>query len=362
MDTLKKHVPKLISFSNTVLKHTAVYFIFSMVSYLFIFFAQGFTAEERKFWLVFLAITTYLSTAFAFALYNQNQCKLFLGKNKKDVISELLSFDFFVDQIGMAVFFVIFSAKLLSLTAVIAAFIANIFTYVYARSIWLNHTGNRGTSLLFTAKLIIHLVLSIPGLFILFFLLSSIIPSIPTIIMVLKLLSFTLIIPLILAVFLYIRALNKMRKFLSSFKRFCKNNSIKVPNIKKPYLSVFMLRPENTFEIEIQGKIYACVLASFTNIFRPVIFKNDGYLYRISAKALKRNEKPTLIFETKYGFESKRQKIIIITSVPYVVKLQEGTLSKTFDNGDMCGEYKIFTPKGFYGAAERNTLARKTYD
>ena len=304
----------------------------------------------------------YLSTTLAFALYNKQRCLLFFEKNSKDFFSSFFTFDFLIDLAVMILFFFCFSIALVNIFVILFALLSNFFTDIYSKKIWLESPSSKNPTYLFSVKLIVHLVLSIPGLFIMFLLIGAIGPLLRTMIYVGRLLSYTLIIPIILTVFLYIQALNKMRRFLKQLKSFCSANRIKAPNITKPYLSVFVNRPQNIFEIEIHGKIYAVSLLSFTNIFRPVIFKSDGYFYRISARALKRKEKPSFFFETDYTFESNRPKITIITSVPYVVKLQEGTQTKTFDTGDMCGGYKLFTPQGFFGAAERNTIARKTFD
>ena len=314
------------------------------------------------FWKNAIIIVTYLSTAFAFALYNKAQCVLFYEKKSKEIFSEIVSLEMLFDLIFTVIFFGIFTVELVSPIAFISALLSNLLTFIFARSIWLKSMEKENPTRFFTVKLIIHYVASLPGLFLLFLFASSFIPSIPTLLMVARIFSYTLIIPLIASVFLYIRAFIKMHSFIKRLKKYCKDKKVKLPYLKHPYLSVIKAFPDNTFEIEINGRIYACNLLSYTNIFRPVVFKADGYYYRISARNLKQKIKPSLFFETRYGYENKSPKLCIITNEPYVIMLQEGNHLKNFDTGDICGDYKLFTPNGFFGAAERDTIHRKNYD
>ncbi len=362
MYNFKKILPYYLPIARSICKHASITMIYIIIKYLYFFFSSSHTAEDKFTIKCILFSAVYLSTALAFALYNKQRCLLFLQNKSKTVFSYFFTFDFLVDIVICALFFFCFSIELVNLFVILFALLSNLLSDIYAKKIWLDSMSRKNTTYLFSLKLIVHLFLSVPGLFILFLLLGSVSPILRTLLYVGTLLSYTLIIPIILTIFLYIRALNKMRIFLKKFNKFCSVNKIKTPYITKPYLSVFINNPKNTFEIEIHEKIYAVSLLSFTNIFKPVIFKNDGFFYRISARALKRKEKPTFFFETDYTFESPHPKIIIITSVPYVTKLQEVSQTKTFDSGDMCGGYKLFTPQGFFGAAERNTIARKSYD
>ncbi len=362
MNNLKKFMPYYLPIARSVGKHACVAVIYVIVKYLYFFFSSTHTAYEQYIMECIVLSVVYLSTAFAFAIYNKQRCLVFLEKASKEFFSGFFTYDFWVDWFGTALFFLCFSGELVNVIVIISVVLSNFFADIYAKKIWLESPSSKNPTHLFSVKLIVHIILSVPGLFIMFLIIGAIGPLLQTMIYVGRLLSYTLIIPVILSFFLYLRAFDKMQRFLKQLKKYCSLYNVKTPIITKPYLSVFVSRPKNTFEIEIHGKIYEVSLLSFTNIFKPVIFRSDGYFYRISARALKRKEKPVFFFETNYTFESNRPKIIIITSVPYVVKLQEGTQTKTFDTGDMCGGYKLFTPQGFFGAAERNTIARKTFD
>lgn len=366
MNLSTKNKPIGTSILYSVLKHGFIALSFALMYKLFNFYSKWanlyYTDSEKQFWLVFLFSVTYLSGAFAFNAYDKRGCVAFLEKQTRDVYSDLYSLNVLFDLVVSGIYFAVASFYFFSVVGVIIAVASNIGTLILARMMWIKKSGSKEPTYLFTAKLIFHLALSLPGMFLLIIFATGFTTSIPTLLMVLKLISYMLIFPAIFIVFIYIRALDQMRKFLKKFKKFCNRNNIKVPVINKPYLSVFATRPSNTFEIEVHGIIYACNILSFANIFLPVIFKTDGYFHRISARKMKQKIKPTLNIETYYGFESTRKKIVLLTSSPYVIKIQEGTLSKTFDSGDVCGEYKIFTPEGFFGAAERNTLSRKRYD
>lgn len=362
MEFFKKYTPHIMAACNSVCKHICFILIFYVVRYFFTFFSEKFTDDELKIWVLALFSVTYFSTSLAFALYSKSQCLTFIQKNSKDVFKTAVSYEFFIDFAVTILFFAIYSVSLFYLPIIIIAVASNVFCFIFSRSVWLNVRDSKEPTAFFTVKLIAHLILSIPGLFLLFLLLSSLSNTLPTFFMVLKLVSYTLVIPIGVGAVLYVRAVIKMHSFIKSFKKFCLNKKIKTPQIKAPYSTVFLPHPTSSFEVELNGKIYSVCLLSFTNIFRPVIFKSDGYFYRISARALKRNEKPMFFYEHKYDFESTNPKLVIITSSPYVVKLQEGSLSKVFDTGDICGSCKLFTPVGLFGAIERNTIHRKSFD
>ena len=366
MNLSTKSKSLLLTIAYALLKHGFIALSFLWMYKLFAFYSNWafiyYTAPEKTFWITFLFLLTYISGAFAFNSYDKKSCIAFLARETRDVYSDLFSFSVAVDLAVSAIYFVLVSFKFFSVIGITLALLSNVGTLIFSRMLWMKKAGSDNPTFLFLPKLLVHLALSLPGMFILIVLGTGFTTSIPTLLMVLKLLSYMLIFPAIFIVFIYLRAIGQMSKFLRKLKKFCKNNHIKAPKIKAPYLSVFITRPSNTFEIEIHGIIYACNVISFANIFLPVIFKTDGYFHRISARKMKHKIKPTLNLETYYGFDSTRKKIVIMPSSPYVIKIQEGTLSKTFDSGDVCGEYKIFTPEGFFGAAERNTLSRKRYD
>lgn len=364
MDSFYKIMPRIISMATALCKHIFVVAEYIAIQYIFFFFIgiQNFTAGEAGFWKAFILIVIYYSTSFAFALYNKQQCFLFLSKNSKDIFPEFLSFDFWCDIAFTLFFFLVFSVEFFSIAALIVALISNTVNYVFARYIWLKDKENKVSARTYNLRLIAHLLLSVIGIMLFFFFASALIPAFDTIVMVIRLLSYLIILPILYTVYIYIRALSKMKSFISQFKKFCNKNHIK-PNLpKNPYLSIFKNRPDNVFILNVGGKKYSCSIISFANVFLPAIFRADGFFYRLSKYNIKNNIKPLVSFESRYTHKSTLPKIVILTSFPYTIMSQEGNKLKNFDTGDICGDSKIFTLQGFIGAVERNTLDRKSFE
>ena len=362
MDNFRKYMPRVISFMYAFVKHIAVVIEYIAVQYLFFFITgiKSFSASDITFWKTFILIVVYFSTSFAFAIYNRQQCFIFLSKETKDIFPELLSFDFISDFVMTLFFFLCFSVELFSPLVIVCALISNLLNFISARRIWLKDKEDKTSTRLYEVRLIAHLVISVIGLFLFFFFASSLIPAVDTIIMIFRLLSYLIFLPIIYTVFVYIRALFKMRSFILGMKKFCKKNNIECNLPSKPYLSVFRNRPDNAFILKLNGKEYSCSIVSFSNIFLPVVFRTDGFFYRLSKTNLKNQTKPMISLERRYSHESDLPKIVIITSSPYIVMVQHGNKLKEFDTGDNCGDCKIFTLQGFLGAVERNTVDRKS--
>ncbi len=365
MEELKRILSRITGITTTLFKHISVALIYEAVMYFFLFIASNytFTKPELIFWSNLALIVTYFSTSFAFSLFNRQQCFNFLSKDTNDVFPELLTFDFLFDIIGTAIyFFITCSVGYISFVTVIIAYVSNIVNFILARFMWLKDKQNKVSTRLYEVRLIAHLLLSVVGLSLFFFFMANLIPAVSTLIMIAKMLSYLIFLPIGFTIFLYLRAIHKMRFFLKDFKKFCKSHNIEQPSIIRPYLTVFKANPDTTFLLKTNGKTYSCSLLSFTNIFLPVIFKSDGFSYRLSKRALKDRTKPVLTFEKRYSHESEFPKIIVITSFPSTIMVQYGNKLKDFDTGDMSGDCKIFTPQGFFGAIERKTIDRKSYE
>jgi hypothetical protein len=126
-----------------------------------------------------------------------------------------------------------------------------------------------------------------------------------------------------------------------------------------PYRSVVMLK-EGTedFTVESNGKRYACKLVAAPNPMAPVYVGADG-IFRILHQIRLRNFE---IFryesERNFAFEADCRRVLIINPVPR--KVFGVRLDKTWplDNGDVVGDYRVFTAGAFLNALERDCLDR----
>lgn len=364
MGKYKNILTKLISIAYSLCKHISVAIFYLIVQYVFFFFTKNttFTEGEVLFWKVLIFLVVYFNASFTFNVYNKQQCTIFLNKKTNDILPELFSIDLIIDLICTVIFMIIFYSEVSHPISIILPILFNLATYIDARRIWLKSKESKDPTNMFTLKLLSRLFFSLLGIFLFFFFAAQLIPAVETIVMIGRLLTYLIILPILFILFIYIRALFVMKSFLKKFKAVCKHNNIDYPKINKPYLTVFKTRGKVLFTLKIKDITYDCNLVSFANIFFPVVFKEDGFCFRVSYRLLKANEKPSVSLERMFGFESENKKIVILASHPYEMRILEGSRMKEFDTGDTCGKYKIFSISGFAGAVERNTLDRKSYD
>lgn len=364
MNNLKKYMPRLISVVMAFIKHIAVIVQYVVVQYLFFFITgiKNYSPDALLFYKQLIIIFVYINVSFGFAVYNRQQSFRFLSKNTKDILPDFFTFDFLCDIVAFVLFFLVFTFEMNSPIAFIIALISNIINPALARLIWLKDKEDKASTRFFEIKLVSHMIFSTAALFLFFFFAASLIPAVATIVMIFRMLTYLTFLPVGFVVIIYLLAIKKMHTFLKEMKRFCIKNNIEYTPPHSPYLSIFKNRPDNVFEININGKEYSCSLLSFANIYYPVVFRSDGFFYRNTKNNIKNNAKPTIALEWRYTHETDKPQIVILTSAPLMIMVQLGNKLKFFDTGDMCGKTKIFTMQGFIGAVERNTLDRKSFE
>lgn len=142
-------------------------------------------------------------------------------------------------------------------------------------------------------------------------------------------------------------------------KRLLKLTRMDKKDVKNPYRSLLYFKEgEADFTVESKGKLYACKLVAAPNPMAPVYVGADG-IFRILHQIRLRNFE---IFryesERNFAFEADCRRVLIINPVPR--KVFGVRLDKTWplDNGDVVGDYRVFTAGAFLNALERDCLDR----
>jgi len=304
--------------------------------------------------------------SYSFFEFDKKAHYAFSLRNKAPKIKEaLLSIDFLLNVAALALFMIVNMGIIHSLPLFPFLLIIDIGAYLHTLKNW-----SKNSSVEMDKKTVFRHIL----FFIVHTLLWTAIPIMAPIaisvvvglaaaagailINIIKYVIFVIVLILFIS---YTTALRKRIRFIKKLKKLCDQKKASISEMHRPYLSVFIPQSKETFTLKANGKTYSCKLMSFANKFLPVIFTPDGYYHRISAWALKKGITPTIQKDTQYGFESPNQKLLILTSIPYIVLAREYGMNTNIDVGESCGEYKIFNTDGLLGAIDRDTIDRKVY-
>lgn len=153
----------------------------------------------------------------------------------------------------------------------------------------------------------------------------------------------------------YIKRVNKRRAFLKRLAVICREKGYEVSTIECPYRSLFALLEGDNFTVYTDKTSYSCKFFRIRWRITPLVFHPDGHcdflhIYRLGGAELYRR-----LESYEYGWEAEGQKIVILQPAPTkVCDPKMGLL----DNGDIVGEYKIFTGTAFLNALERECVDR----
>ncbi len=152
----------------------------------------------------------------------------------------------------------------------------------------------------------------------------------------------------------------KRRRFLQELDEVCKKNNCSLSTVKNPYKSLLKnAAGEYNFEIEQDGRIYACKLLSAKHRLRPMTFFKDGTAAVSKIVRIKQTELCRKNKYTKYGFEAEgKKKIIIINPIPKSLFVCDVTGDSPLDNGDKVWEYSVYSITAFINAIDRNCLGK----
>ena len=160
-----------------------------------------------------------------------------------------------------------------------------------------------------------------------------------------------------LVLFPPLRACSIRKKTIKQIKASCLQNGYDISDIKEPYLSILKPCEGESFSITKGGKTYSCKLIAAPKKSLPMAIHPDGqmhFFHEVKIRGVK-----ILSYKTvkHFSYDSKDSKILIVNPVPKKLMAYKGTIVE-IDNGELVGDYKIYTATAFVRAIDNDILDR----
>ncbi len=158
----------------------------------------------------------------------------------------------------------------------------------------------------------------------------------------------------------YVRAISKRKDFITRLKKYCREHSMMLSNVQKPYLSVFFQQKGIDFTLKCDDKIYDCKLVAGVFPTSPIVFSDEGEGVRQDTLRLFKINILHLNTRIDYHMNSHSEgskKIVIVLPVPKNIYVSvQGSSPRPADTGETMGEYTLYNATGFLNALERGSL------
>lgn len=157
-----------------------------------------------------------------------------------------------------------------------------------------------------------------------------------------------------------IRALRKRRAFVKELNAICTEKGYDLPAVALPYRSLLTPFDGECFSVTVGGVRYSCKLIAALRRNDPLALFAHGECQFIHNVRMFRMNIRTRIKAYRFGYDAEEgaKKILIINPIPKRVYVSQSGRSVPIDNGDMVGEYKIYSASAFLNALERDCLDR----
>ena len=160
-----------------------------------------------------------------------------------------------------------------------------------------------------------------------------------------------------LVLFPPLRACSIRKKTIKQIKESCLQNGYDISDIKEPYLSILKPCEGESFSITKGGKTYSCKLIAAPKKSLPMAIHPDGqmhFFHEVKIRGVK-----ILSYKTvkHFSYNSKDSKILIVNPVPKKLMAYRGTIVE-IDNGELVGDYKVYTATAFVRAIDNDILDR----
>ena len=182
-----------------------------------------------------------------------------------------------------------------------------------------------------------------------------------------------------IVILLFFGILQKRIRFVMALKRTCKRYGFRLFDVRRLFLSMFFGGKKYHFGVEANGKTYFCRLLPCMNRMNKTVISDNGTFTRVFALHIPQpqfaraggfvqtydrgsgEDREFLHFEStnRYAFEieGKGEKILLLNPVPRRVRKKIHGHITEVDNGDMVGEYRVFTGNAFLRALERDGIS-----
>jgi hypothetical protein len=152
-------------------------------------------------------------------------------------------------------------------------------------------------------------------------------------------------------------AINKRRLLLKRLRALARELSIKVSDIKYPYVSLLNYKRSCSFTLQIKDELFTCALLGAISRSVPVCFKSESsayYRYRLGTK----KHNVTLMKEFEYSKDAVGRKIVVICPTPKEVLLCDGNKEKRLFNAEKMWDSVVYEADAFLAAIDRECLGR----
>ena len=154
-----------------------------------------------------------------------------------------------------------------------------------------------------------------------------------------------------------LRAVLKRKSFIEKLKEYCRNNSLTLSEIVKPYKSVLFDQEGFNFTVEKNGKKYDCKFVSTIFPGSPLALADSGagikhFLIRFIKIQISSYKK-----EFNFSFESENRKILLLVPTPkkVLVTVKNSKLTEA-DAGEKLGDYTLYNATTFLNALDRDCV------
>jgi len=171
---------------------------------------------------------------------------------------------------------------------------------------------------------------------------------------------FSLFAALIIIPYIYriIRAIMKRRACIKRLKLICSERGYTLSEIRSPYLSIFKWNQEESFCVSVGDKKYSCKFIAARRKNIPFVIRQEGIIHFYHNFKIRGIQIFSYVKSYDFDYESEHKKILIINPVPSFIRAVRGSIAYEVDNGDIIGNYKVFSSTGFLNALDRDCLDR----
>jgi hypothetical protein len=149
----------------------------------------------------------------------------------------------------------------------------------------------------------------------------------------------------------------KRKSFIKKLKEYCRNNSLALSEIVKPYNSILFDSEGFNFTVEKNGKKYDCKFISTIFPGSPLALADSGaglknFLVQLSNVRIISYKK-----NFTFTFEGENRKILLLVPTPkkVLVTIKNSELTEA-EVGEKLGDYTLYTATTFLNNLERDCV------
>jgi hypothetical protein len=152
-------------------------------------------------------------------------------------------------------------------------------------------------------------------------------------------------------------AIRHRKRFISALNTAAADYGYIIGDIKNPYRSVLSRHSKFSFNLNIKGKSFSCLVIGGKNRRVPVCFFANGdgcFRYRLGTTM----HHVTLSLKFDYSIDGSGAKILILDPTPRRALVCDKTKEKVLFNADRLWDYVVYEAEAFIKALERGNVGR----